>query len=172
MTDQSAVLFETHGHILGFAFSFVLTFWKLFGFVGVTLFAGRWFVQMYYSQKAGVPVLPRAYWVMSIVGSLMLLIYWIFSPKQDMIGVLSNLFPFAVAAYNLYLDLRYQKATGNKAEDLYAEIQALQAEKAALVEALAAHGVTPPTPAPSEPAPARPAPTPVNAPVLAKSSVG
>ena len=33
-----------------------LTAWKLVGYLGVALFAGRWFVQLYYSRKLGKPV--------------------------------------------------------------------------------------------------------------------
>jgi lipid-A-disaccharide synthase-like uncharacterized protein len=41
---------------------------------------------------------------MSISGSLLLLAYFTFG-KNDSVGILSNLFPAGVAAYNLYLDL-------------------------------------------------------------------
>jgi lipid-A-disaccharide synthase-like uncharacterized protein len=81
-----------------------LTPWKLVGYLGVALFAGRWFVQLYYSRKLGKPVVPTVFWVMSISGSLLLLSYFTFG-KNDSVGILSNLFPAGVAAYNLYLDL-------------------------------------------------------------------
>jgi lipid-A-disaccharide synthase-like uncharacterized protein len=81
-----------------------LTPWKLLGYVGVALFAGRWFVQMYYSRKHRRPVVPTVFWLMSISGSLLLLSYFIFG-KNDSVGILSNLFPAGVAGYNLYLDL-------------------------------------------------------------------
>ena len=87
----------------------VVTGWKLFGLLGVAMFTGRWFVQMYYSRKAGKPVTPRIFWVMSMIGSCILLAYFVFSPKQDMVGVLSNLFPSFIAGYNLYLDLTHEK---------------------------------------------------------------
>jgi lipid-A-disaccharide synthase-like uncharacterized protein len=93
-----------------FGFDVVVTAWKLFGLMGVLLFTGRWFFQMYYSRKAGKPVTPRIFWVMSVMGSLILLSYFIFSPNhRDMVGILSNLFPCAIAAYNLYLDLTHEK---------------------------------------------------------------
>jgi lipid-A-disaccharide synthase-like uncharacterized protein len=81
-----------------------LTPWKLVGYLGVALFAGRWFVQLYYSTKHGKPVVPTVFWLMSISGSLLLLAYFTFG-KNDSVGILSNLFPAGVAAYNLYLDL-------------------------------------------------------------------
>ena len=42
---------------------------------------------------------------MSVVGSICLLSYFI-GYRQDSVGILSNLLPSAVAAYNLYLDIR------------------------------------------------------------------
>ena len=83
--------------------------WKIYGLVGVALFSARWVVQMYYSRQAGKPVTPRIFWVMSMAGSVILLTYFTFSPKQDMVGILSNLFPAFIAAYNLYLDLTHAK---------------------------------------------------------------
>jgi lipid-A-disaccharide synthase-like uncharacterized protein len=86
-----------------------ITPWKLVGYLGVALFAGRWFVQMFYSRRHGRPVLPTVFWLMSISGSLLLLSYFIFG-KNDSVGILSNLFPATVACYNLALDLKNRKA--------------------------------------------------------------
>ena len=84
----------------------VITPWKLVGYTGVLIFAGRWFVQVVASHRAGRSHLPRIFWYMSLVGSLMLLSYFTFSDKTDSVGVLSNLFPAAVAGYNLILEAR------------------------------------------------------------------
>lgn len=95
-----------------FGTEFNLTWWKVMGTVAALLFSGRWLVQMYYSRKAGKVVMPRLYWVLSIVASFMLLAYWILSPQRAMVGVLQNLFPAFVAVYNLYLDIRYHRTNG------------------------------------------------------------
>jgi lipid-A-disaccharide synthase-like uncharacterized protein len=63
---------------------------------------------MYYSRRYRKPVVPTAFWLMSISGSLLLLSYFIFG-KNDSVGILSNLFPAGVAGYNLYLDLRHKR---------------------------------------------------------------
>lgn len=83
--------------------------WKLIGYLGVALFAGRWFVQMHYSRKHRRPVVPSVFWLMSISGSLLLLAYFTLG-KNDSVGILSNLFPAGVAGYNLYLDLRHKRS--------------------------------------------------------------
>jgi lipid-A-disaccharide synthase-like uncharacterized protein len=89
------------------AFGITITTWKLVGYLGVALFAGRWFVQMFYSRRHGRPVVPTVFWLMSISGSLLLLSYFTFG-KNDSVGILSNLFPAGVAGYNLVLDLLSQ----------------------------------------------------------------
>ena len=90
------------------AFGLVITPWKLIGYLGVTLFSGRWVVQVLYSKYHKRPVMPSLFWYMSIAGSLSLLAYFTFG-KNDSVGILSNLFPAFVAGYNLYLDLRRRR---------------------------------------------------------------
>jgi len=85
-----------------------MTPWKLIGLTGALMFGGRWLVQFIASRRHGKPVIPRAFWYMSIVGSLMTLSYFIFSAKQDAVGVLQNLFPSFTAVYSLYLDIRHR----------------------------------------------------------------
>ncbi len=89
------VLFQYH--------IWVVTPWKLLGYLGVALFGGRWLVQMLASRLHRKPVLPRLFWYMSITGSLLLLAYFSFG-KRDSVGILSNLFPLMIAFYNLYLE--------------------------------------------------------------------
>jgi lipid-A-disaccharide synthase-like uncharacterized protein len=96
--------------VIGTIFGVVLTPWKIIGYVGVMLFAGRWVVQVLATRKHGRPVMPRLFWVMSVAGSGLLLSYFIWG-KNDSVGVLSNLFPGAVALYNLMLDLRAGRRT-------------------------------------------------------------
>lgn len=96
------------------AFGLTITPWKLIGYLGVGLFAGRWFVQLYYSRKLRRPVVPTVFWVMSISGSLLLLSYFVFG-KNDSVGILSNLFPAGVAGYNLYLDIRHKRSRREQA---------------------------------------------------------
>jgi lipid-A-disaccharide synthase-like uncharacterized protein len=91
--------------VIGTLFGVVVTPWKLVGYLGVLLFAGRWVVQVLAARKHQRPVIPRLFWSMSIAGSALLLAYFIFG-KNDSVGVLSNLFPMGVAMYNWLLDVR------------------------------------------------------------------
>ena len=83
-------------------FGLTITGWKLVGYTGTLLFSGRWIVQMIASRKARRSVMPLAFWYMSLGGSTLLLLYFIFG-KPDSVGFLSNSFPTLIAAYNLYL---------------------------------------------------------------------
>lgn len=87
-------------------FGVVITGWKLVGYAGVITFGSRWLVQLYISRKHKKPSLNRAFWIISLTGSLLLLAYFTFG-KNDSVGILSNLFPMCVSFYNLYLDIRY-----------------------------------------------------------------
>ena len=91
--------------IIGTYLGVVLTPWKIIGYLGVFLFAGRWVVQVIATRKHGRPTMPRLFWIMSVAGSGLLLSYFIWG-KNDSVGVLSNLFPAAVAVYNLMMDLK------------------------------------------------------------------
>lgn len=94
------VLFNIH--------SIGVTPWKLVGYLGVLLFTSRWFVQMYATKKLGRVHMPRAFWWLSVAGSLMLVSYFTFG-KNDSVGVLSNLFPVFVSVYNLVVDFRHRR---------------------------------------------------------------
>jgi lipid-A-disaccharide synthase-like uncharacterized protein len=86
-------------------FDVVVTPWKLIGYLGTLLFAGRWLVQLIATRKHGRPVFPGLFWTMSILGSALLLSYFIWG-KNDSVGILSNLFPMTVALYNYFMHLR------------------------------------------------------------------
>jgi lipid-A-disaccharide synthase-like uncharacterized protein len=101
-----------HNEIINL-FGINITGWKLLGYIGVSLFTARWFVQMLASRKAGKPVVPRLFWFLSVAGSLMCLTYFIVG-KNDSVGILGYLFPTCVSLYNLALDGRHrnqQKST-------------------------------------------------------------
>ena len=83
-----------------------VTAWKLIGYTGALMFGGRWLVQFWASRRAGRPVIPRLFWYMSLLGSVMTLSYFVFYSKQDSVGVLQNIFPAFTAAYSLWLDIK------------------------------------------------------------------
>lgn len=91
--------------VIAVIFGISLTPWKLVGYAGVGLFAGRWVVQVLATRARGRVVVPQSFWAMSVAGSALLLAYFVFG-KNDSVGVLSNLFPMGVAIYNWATHLR------------------------------------------------------------------
>jgi lipid-A-disaccharide synthase-like uncharacterized protein len=96
------------GHFLGI----VVTPWKIVGFLGALMFAGRWLVQAFATRRAGRPTIPRSFWIISLLGSAMVTSYFVWG-KNDAIGVLTNLLPASVAFYNLVMDIRHHRSTLN-----------------------------------------------------------
>lgn len=88
-----------------FGQEWIVTLWKLVGYAGVAMFGGRWVVQIVASTRKQAVTMPRLFWYMSLSGSLLLLLYFTLG-KNDSVGILSNLMPSSIAAYNLYLDIK------------------------------------------------------------------
>lgn len=89
---------------------FELNLWKVVGLAGAAMFGCRWLVQAHASRKAGKSVVPPAFWVISIAGSLMQLFYFAVY-RVDSVGILSTLPPCLVSIYNCWL-LFGKRATG------------------------------------------------------------
>jgi lipid-A-disaccharide synthase-like uncharacterized protein len=81
---------------------FELNTWKIIGLTGSAMFGCRWFVQAHASRKAGKSVIPPAFWLISIAGSLMQLFYFAFY-RVDSVGILTTLPPCLVSIYNCWL---------------------------------------------------------------------
>lgn len=77
------------------------TVWSLIGYLGNGLFASRFIVQWYASEKLKRSVIPVQFWYLSIVGSVLSLIYAIHVGKIPFI--LGFLFPTIIYIRNLML---------------------------------------------------------------------
>lgn len=97
--DETLFTIKLFGH------EWIVTLWKLVGYAGVAMFGGRWVVQIVASTRKQAVTMPRLFWYMSLSGSLLLLLYFTLG-KNDSVGILSNLMPSSIAAYNLYLDIK------------------------------------------------------------------
>jgi len=98
--------------VIGSVFGIIVTPWKLIGFLGALMFAGRWLVQALATKRAGKPTIPRSFWIISLAGSAMVTSYFIWG-KNDAVGVLTNLLPASVAFYNLVMDIRHRRSVTN-----------------------------------------------------------
>jgi len=71
------------------------------GFAGQTLFAGRFLVQWWTSERAGKSVMPRSFWRLSVAGGLLMLSYAIL--RRDPVFILGQAGGLLVYVRNLVL---------------------------------------------------------------------
>ncbi|MBA2481095.1 MAG: lipid-A-disaccharide synthase N-terminal domain-containing protein [Planctomycetes bacterium] len=107
-------------------------YWLIFGFSAQALFAGRLVVQWIATEKSRHSVVPESFWWLSLLGGLMLLVY--FWRRGDPVGIAGQLFGNVVYIRNIYFlysDRRLRKA---------AEIAATSTDAAVAAEPSVADG--------------------------------
>lgn len=85
--------------------------WLLVGFIAQGLFTMRFLVQWIASERAGHSVIPLAFWVFSIFGGLLLLIYALY--RKDAVFIAGQAFGVFVYLRNLYFVMRDRKAASS-----------------------------------------------------------
>jgi lipid-A-disaccharide synthase-like uncharacterized protein len=85
-----------------------LDWWIILGLVAQFLFTMRFLVQWIASERAGHSVIPLAFWIFSIFGGLLLLIYALY--RKDAVFIAGQAFGVFVYLRNLYFVLRDRKA--------------------------------------------------------------
>ncbi len=84
-----------------------VTFWTCVGFLGQAMFASRFFVQWYVSERRKESVVPVAFWWLSLVGGIITSIYVIRIGAVPLI--LGTTAPLIVYTRNLILIARRKK---------------------------------------------------------------
>lgn len=82
--------------------------WVLLGFGGQALFTSRMLLQWWASEKAKRSVVPESFWWASLVGGVMLLVYFVW--RKDVVGVIGQSTGAFVYARNLVLIHRHHQA--------------------------------------------------------------
>jgi lipid-A-disaccharide synthase-like uncharacterized protein len=90
-----------------------LDWWVLLGFAAQALFTARFLVQWIASERAGRSVIPLAFWIFSIGGGALLLVYALY--RKDPVFIAGQAFSFFVYARNLYFVLHERKAAASAA---------------------------------------------------------
>lgn len=85
-----------------------LDWWVILGIVAQLLFTARFVVQWIASERAGHSVIPVAFWIFSIFGGALLLIYALY--RKDVVFIAGQAFSFFVYARNLYFVMRDRRA--------------------------------------------------------------
>jgi lipid-A-disaccharide synthase-like uncharacterized protein len=84
------------------------TAWKVLGWLGNAVFFSRFFVQWYATEKLKRVVVPVAFWWLSLVGSLLLLVYSL--SKHDSVFIFAYLFTWIPYIRNLLIHWRHTEA--------------------------------------------------------------
>ena len=80
--------------------------WVGLGLLGQVLFTGRMIVQWLVSEKSKRSVVPPIFWWMSLGGSTMLMVYFLW--RRDPIGLLGQSFGWFIYVRNLWMIYRPQ----------------------------------------------------------------
>ncbi len=78
-----------------------IDFWLIFGLSGQLCFTMRFVVQWIQSERRHKSVIPISFWIFSLLGSAILLIYAIY--RKDPVFILGQAFGFTVYIRNLQL---------------------------------------------------------------------
>ena len=95
------------GSYLHDVFVMQLNSWIVLGFVAQALFTMRFLVQWIASERAGRSVVPMAFWVFSIGGGILLLVYALY--RRDPVFILGQAFGVFIYLRNLYFVMRERK---------------------------------------------------------------
>ena len=90
-----------------------LDWWVLLGFIAQGLFTMRFLVQWIASERAGRSVIPLAFWVFSIGGGVLLLLYALY--RKDPVFIAGQAFGVFVYVRNLYFVMRERKTSASPA---------------------------------------------------------
>jgi lipid-A-disaccharide synthase-like uncharacterized protein len=94
----------------------VSTFWLVLGFAGQAAFSGRFIVQWLASEREGRSVVPVTFWLLSIVGSMILLAYAVH--RRDPVFVLGQATGVFIYLRNLHLIRREARGAGARGVDV------------------------------------------------------
>jgi lipid-A-disaccharide synthase-like uncharacterized protein len=88
---------------------FVVQFdaWVVLGFAAQALFSARFLVQWIASERAGRSIVPTAFWVFSILGGVLLLVYSLY--RKDPVFIAGQGLGLFIYVRNLYFVLREKK---------------------------------------------------------------
>ena len=92
-----------------------LDWWAYIGIIAQALFTARFVVQWLASERAGRSVIPFSFWLLSIGGGLLLLIYALY--RRDPVFILGQAFGVLIYLRNLTFVLRErreEKAKGSE----------------------------------------------------------
>jgi len=103
-----ADLTQAIGSYLHDVFVIQFSWWVVLGFVAQAMFFMRFAVQWLASELAGRSVVPTAFWIFSVVGGLLLLIYSL--QRKDPVFIAGQALGLFIYLRNLQFIIRGRKA--------------------------------------------------------------
>src|SRR5437660_4774803 len=103
------------GSYLHDVFVMRLDWWVAIGFSAQALFTMRFLVQWIASERAGKSVVPLAFWLFSIGGGLLLLIYALY--RRDPVFIAGQSFGVFIYLRNLHFVVRERRSDGRQTAD-------------------------------------------------------
>ena len=88
-------------------------FWFAFGLLAQLVFTGRFMVQWIASEREGKSVVPVAFWVLSLIGGTMTLVYGL--ERRDAIIILGQVLANFIYLRNLVLIGRSRRREASRA---------------------------------------------------------
>jgi lipid-A-disaccharide synthase-like uncharacterized protein len=88
-----------------------LDWWVILGFLAQGLFTMRFLVQWIASERAGRSVIPLGFWIFSIAGGVLLLVYALY--RKDAVFIAGQAFGVFVYLRNLYFVLHERKVAAS-----------------------------------------------------------
>lgn len=79
----------------------IATWLLIFGVIAQVVFTSRFVFQWLYAEKNKEAILPLGFWIISLIGGLMTLTYFIF--RQDIVLIISNVMGAIIYARNIML---------------------------------------------------------------------
>lgn len=84
-----------------------MSFWIIFGFFAQFIFFLRFAVQWYQSEKNKKSVIPDSFWYLSVVGSILILIYSI--KQSDIVFTTASILNLLIYLRNIFLIKKNKK---------------------------------------------------------------
>ncbi len=114
----AAVLLSKHADdfVRSFLANDSIPLWLIiFGSVGQVIFTLRFVYQWFYSVKRKMSSLPVQFWIISVVGSGMIIIYAII--RKDPVLILGQIFGFMIYCRNIAIGIKAAKKKDNEQAD-------------------------------------------------------